>query len=1168
MKFSLPYDTPKGQREAITADDPTITVEAGAGTGKTWVLSQRYLRLLLDDDELLPSDILTLTYTEAAAGEMKARIESLIEASLKDYPDQERKQNILDGLSDSWISTIHAFSTRLIRESGLSLDIDPRASVISAHQEQSFWEDLKNAVEFAGLERLAQNYTGGEILKAAEELDSDGYMSAAVGKWGARTLSQLAYKAADLHSSSGLSWEDMMKWSNDDSELVAHAGDSVMDLLRTEWHSVWRRWDAMNLPLANNPNGPGGKLNNLMSWLNSNSPQNDSALKYFYMCIVLDILGIRTPGGRPSEPFKTVKKELGMTLGEWRDIQPGIVKSLTEDFGPAISKEEVAMRKTLLKFCAVSWGIWDSMKSKRGLLSFSDMILHAKKTIEQKGIRKTFKHVLVDEFQDTDHLQFAMIEALKNYDKDSRLFAVGDPKQSIYKFRHAEPSLFADTIKKSDKAINLDTSFRTRASLLARINGMFTNLWPDGISRQEAMRNVKYKPLSPIERESGDMPDFKVYLLRNDENADTSRKILAERLASKISSWVSDRLTIWDKAKKEVRPVKFSDFAVLVRGRGCFTILEEALESFGIPSIQDKSNDYFNRGEIGDVVCTLRAAANFNDDFSVMGWLMSPFSGVEEDDAITKCLMLADEKHKPIDLIRENLPDAYSRLEYLSVVGENEGASGIIAFYDRNRKWLSYYKEKDRLRVLRNVRLSLKIAREFQSSGTASLVSCAEYMTRSIRNSSQYEEPAWHDESENAVRLGTVHSAKGLEYPVTVIFADSTKKNTDRSALKPSRDLGLAFSKLPDEKMPEDGFKSKLSDWHKFLSEQGDSEEEERLFYVACTRAQDSLIFCGLIKPIDKKKPDETPKGYPDTWSDFMLRSIKGITDVDPEILAADNSRASKKSGHDEGERTVHKVQTVNVERSLRQISATSFALYEWCPYAWRRKYRQGRTLTWELPDRDNDSVDDVHGGAALGSLTHWILSRWPKGEDYVEELDAILYDRETLVKLPGYLRDTWRNCGKDTLRKWLMTFAESDLGTRLRNTTGVEREHTFRFPLNSDTAMAGAVDAVYGNSVADYKITAVDDVPDGLYDSQMDFYAFAIHEEKKFETVNATIAFLKENTIQERVIENFPAIRERIERAARECASGRREAYEARLEHCGECPFKKGCVKINAGIC
>ena len=1154
MKFSLPSDTPNGQREAITADDPTITVEAGAGTGKTWVLSQRYLRLLLDDDELLPSDILTLTYTEAAAGEMKARIESLIESSLKDYPNQERKQNILDGISDSWISTIHAFSTRLIRESGLSLDIDPRASVISEHQKQSFWEDLKNAVEFAGLERLAQNYTGGEILKAANELDSDKYMSAAVGKWGARTLSQLAYKAADLHSSSGLSWKDMMKWSNDDSKLIAHAGDSVMSLLRGEWRNAWLLWKDVHISDVKNTDLAGNSLRDFLDSSRANPPSDDDGLRNFYANITSrpDFIG------KTKALLAIRDTPVGDTLSGWRKSQPSALKNISANFTSPISTEEAAMRKTLLKFCAVSWGIWDSMKSKRGLLSFSDMILHAKKTIEQKGIRKTFKHVLVDEFQDTDHLQFKMIEALKNYDEDSRLFAVGDPKQSIYKFRHAEPSLFADTIKRSDKAITLDTSFRTRASLLARINGIFTNLWPDGISRQEAMRDVKYKPLSPVERESGNMPDFKVYLLRNDDNVNESRKILAEQLASKISSWVSDALTIWDKAKKEIRPVKFSDFAVLARDRGCFTILEEALESFGIPSIQDKSNDYFNRGEIGDVVCTLRAAANFNDDFSVMGWLMSPFSGVEEDDAVTKCLMLADEKHKPIDLIRENLPEAYSRLEYLSVVGENEGASGIIAFYDRNRDWLSCYKEKDRLRVLRNVRLSLKIAREFQSSGTASLVSCAEYMTRSIRNSSQYEEPAWHDDGENAVRLGTVHSAKGLEYPVTVIFADKTKKNTDKSTIKPSRDLGLVFNRLPDEKMPKDGFKSKLSDWHKLLSEQGDAEEEERLFYVACTRAQDSLIFCGLIKPIDTKIGDKTPKGYPDMWSDFMLRGIKGMSGINPEILAADDSGASQKSGHNEEGRTVHQVETVKAERALRQISATSFALYEWCPYAWRRKYRQGRTLTWELPDGDiTTSGDDVHGGAALGSLTHWVLSRWP-----------ILYDRETLGKLPGYLRDTWRNCDKDTLKKWLTTFADSDLGAKLRNTTGVEREHIFRIPLNSDTVMAGAVDAVYGNSVADYKITAVDDVPDGLYDSQMDFYALAVHEEEGFETVNATIAFLKENTVQERVISNFPAIRERIERASRECASGKREAYEARLEHCGECPFKKGCVKINAGIC
>ncbi|MBQ7168340.1 MAG: UvrD-helicase domain-containing protein [Synergistaceae bacterium] len=1175
MTNFLPQDTPKGQRDAVTADDKTITVEAGAGTGKTWVLSQRYLRLLLDDDDLLPSDILTLTFTDAAAGEMKARIEQLIAESLHLFPNEERRQKILDGLSDSWISTIHAFSTRLIRESGLSLDIDPMASVISAYQEQSFWEDIRKAAEFATLGRLAQNYTGGEILTAAKSLDHDEYMNAAAGKWGAGTLAAFARKVADLHASSGLSWQDMMKWADDDSCLIADAGNKVMALLSPIWSRAWDLWKNIRVADVRRTDKAGNALNDFLDGMRINPPADDDSLRKFYDGIANNPDFI----GRSDALVSLRESPVENTLSDWRKKEPATARNIAAGFESPLTKEEASMRRTLMKFCAVSWGIWDKMKSKRGLLSFSDMILHAKRTVESRGIRRAFRHILVDEFQDTDRLQFGMIEALRKYDDNSGLFAVGDPKQSIYKFRHAEPKLFADIMRHNDtRKIHLDTSFRTREILLSRINAMFSHLWPDGISRQEAMKDVKYNALSPANnadgRESGTMPPFSVYLLRNDDGAENSRRILASQLAGKISSWVNDlHLTIWDKKQGETRPVKYSDFAILARGRGCFSVLEEALERWGIPSVQDRSNDYFSRGEIGDIVCTLRAAADFSDDFSVMGWLMSPFSGVKEDDAITKCLMPArnprpedkskpaDRSHTPIELMRRNLPEAYSRLEYLSVVGENEGASGIIAFYDRKRDWLSCYPEKDRLRVLRNVRLALRIAREFQSTASSSLVSCAEYMTRSVRNSSQYEEPAWHDDGENAVRLGTVHSAKGLEYPVTVVFADRTKKNADRDALKPSRDLGLVFSKLPDEKLP-DKFRPKLSEWHKLLSEQGDTEEEERLFYVACTRAQDSLIFCGLIKPIDTKTGDTTARGYPDTWSDFMLRSLDGVK---PEILSAGGENTATSSGHDENTRKLTQVQTVKAERSLRQISATSFALYEWCPYAWRRKYRQGRTLTWELPDRGNDSDDDVHGGAALGSLAHWILSRRPKSDDYESDLDSLLYDRDTLGMLPGWLRDTWRHCDKETLRKWLMTFAASDLGVTLRNEPEVEREYRFRLPLNDDTVMAGSVDAVYGNNVVDYKITAIDDVPEGLYDSQLDFYAYIIHDKTKAESVNAVTVFLRENKTASRVVADFASIRERIERTARECASGKSESYPANHNHCGKCPFKKGCVK-NAG--
>ena len=1163
MKILLPDNTPAGQHDAITAGDKTITVEAGAGTGKTWVLSQRYLHLLLNDNDLLPQDILTLTYTEAAAGEMKARIESLIADSLHFFPSPERRQMILDGLSDSWISTIHAFSTRLIRESGLSLDIDPRASVISAYQEQSFWEDLRNAAEFARLESLAQHYTGGKILEAAKALDNDGYMSAAAGKWGAGTLASLARKAADLHASSGRSWECMLGWADDDSELVYGAGLAVMASLCGIWRALWHLWENVRLEKVKADDAEGNALNSFLDGMRANPPADYNSLRNFYVTIVTDdnIAGA-------TRVFSQLKGILGgSTFGAWRKKRKeSLTFRIMNGFSSPITEQEIKMRKTLLKFCAVSWGIWDKMKSKRGLLSFSDMILHARKTIERRGIRKKFRHILVDEFQDTDPLQFAMIEALKDYGENSGLFAVGDPKQSIYKFRHAEPGLFARTIRKSDKAITLDTSFRTRDALLSRINGMFSNLWPDGISRQASMLGVKYNPLDPAglcaERETGTMPPFNVYLLRNDLGAEESRKILASYIAGKISSWVREKRTIWDKKDGKIRTVTFKDFAILSRSRGCFTVLEEALERYGIPSVQDRSNDYFSRGEIGDIVCTLRAAADFSDDFSVMGWLLSPFSGVNEDEAITKCLALADDDHHPADLMRGNLPDAYSRLKYLAVVGRNKGASGIIAFYDMNRDWLSCWREKDRLRVLRNARLALRIARDFESSGTSSLVSCADYMTRSVRSESAYEEPAWHDDEEEAVKLGAVHSAKGLEYPVTVIFSDKTRRKIDTDSLKASRDLGLVFSKLPDEKTPPDGFKSKLSDWHKLLSEQGDIEEEERLFYVACTRAQDSLIFCGLIPPITQANPSPEPRGYAGTWSEFLLRSIKGMKNVAPEIITADSVISPDTSGHDEESRALSQAETVKTARALCQISATSFALYEWCPYAWRRKYRQGRTLTWELPDRDNDSDDDVHGGAALGSLAHWVLSRWPKSEDYGAELDTLLYDHETIKIVPGYLRDTWRGRNKDALREWLMTFAGSPLSAKIRNAPGLRREYTFRVPLTNDTVMAGAVDAVFGNCVVDYKITAADDVPEGLYDSQMDFYALAIHEQKGYDSVSVTISFLKENTAQERVITDFAAIRERIEHAASQCASDLPGAYEANHNHSGKCPFKKGCVK------
>ena len=209
MKFSLPKGTPQGQKSAISADDKTITVNAGAGTGKTWVLTNRYLRLLIENENILPSNILTLTFTEAAAGEMKQRIENKIKEEAKNFDNELRKRKILEGLSDSWISTIHSFAGRIIRESGLSLDIDPRASVITTQQTEDFWESIKNALDFSRLRDLARIYSDNDkiLQDTAEFLDKNEYLSSAVNKWKSSNLTALS-RAAFASSSVAISTKE------------------------------------------------------------------------------------------------------------------------------------------------------------------------------------------------------------------------------------------------------------------------------------------------------------------------------------------------------------------------------------------------------------------------------------------------------------------------------------------------------------------------------------------------------------------------------------------------------------------------------------------------------------------------------------------------------------------------------------------------------------------------------------------------------------------------------------------------------------------------------------------------------------------------------------------------------------------------------------------------
>ena len=425
----------------------------------------------------------------------------------------------------------------------------------------------------------------------------------------------------------------MLNWAGNDDLLIASARSLVKSILLDEWGSVWSLFmglPALPMPKTNNPNSLGILFNNMLASYRGLAG-DEGTMRNFYIAIT-------QAKSQNGQPFTTLKQYLGgKTFADWRDDRPKTIVAITPTFDGTFTDEELRLRKVLLKFCALAWGLWDNMKTKRGLLTFSDMINHAGETINRGGVSRTFRHILVDEYQDTDPLQDSMIKALVG--ENTSLFAVGDPKQSIYRFRHADPSLFAKTINESAKRVELDTSFRTRNPLLQIINSLFASLWSNGLGKSPAMTGLTYPPLKAIsadaDRNGGTMPVFSVILApHNQNNTADGRKNLAEELARHIYDWESKGRTIWDKKAKTLRAVQFSDFAILTPSRSIYPVLEEALERFGIKSIQDKSTDYFSRGEIYDVVCLLRAAADMSDDFAVAGWLMSPFSGVEEADAV------------------------------------------------------------------------------------------------------------------------------------------------------------------------------------------------------------------------------------------------------------------------------------------------------------------------------------------------------------------------------------------------------------------------------------------------------------------------------------------------------------------------------------------------------
>jgi ATP-dependent exoDNAse (exonuclease V) beta subunit len=373
-----------------------------------------------------------------------------------------------------------------------------------------------------------------------------------------------------------------------------------------------------------------------------------------------------------------------------------------------------------------------------------------------------------------------------------------------------------------------------------------------------------------------------------------------------------------------------------------------------------------------------------------------------------------------------------------------------------------------------------------------------------------------------------------------------------------SRYMGAIARKLPD------GEASVRYGWHEAIEESEETDEDERLLYVAMTRAQERLVCCGMPEFADKRGLD---------WLSMVTAASErngnpfpvSFVDLHPEDAThREEKDASGEQVPCEQALAVEPRKTRSWTPRLATLSATAYSLISWCPHAYRIRYRQGRELRW------GKSSGDGPGGAELGTMTHWILQQW----DFDPRSLASLLPDETagddvkraLTEIPSHIRHIWRRrANRNACRRRLEDFADAPGSAELRLAmkNGTLRREVAFFVKSDCVNLVGSIDVFWhdgtGCHIRDWKITEEDDAPSELYAAQLEFYAAACKTVHPRSPVDAGLIYLRDSgrQISYGGMDDWETIRARIRDAAETAIAGGTKRGD-----CARCPFASNCAE------
>lgn len=924
----------KEQEEAIYSRGCNLLVAAAAGSGKTAVLVERIITRICDEQEPVDvDDLLVVTFTNAAAAEMKERIGMGINKALKENPLSRHLYRQSALLNKASIMTLHSFCLDIVKQNFYILGIDPHFRIADETEAEllrlDVLEDLlekyyTNCQEGDAFSNLIDAYGGQQDDSLLQELIIKLYLFSRSNPWPEHWLKKVV---------NSFTTTDWFQWLLPSIKMNLNSARELLS-------------QASNL--AASPGGPTPYLANLtqeISMLDDLLGAAQISWNELYHCIS-GVGFAKLPRMKKDE----IDPEIQERVKSYRDKAKEIIKDLQNKYFHRSPQELLIDLENLKPHLQILCQLvsefnlaYKEVKSKKNLMDFSDLehfclqlLMHEESIPEKiipselsKKMQEKFVEVLVDEYQDINEVQETILQLVSRNDN---LFMVGDVKQSIYRFRLAKPELFQEKYQNFstgsnslNSKIDLTKNFRCRREIVEGVNFIFKQIM--GVDLGEIPYNEQaqlvYGAQYPECQEGVSIKGpVEFHLLEKNiteelEEEWTPLEREALIIGRRIKEFITNNYLVYDKKLNNYRPVTYADIVILLRSpKGTAETFLEQFRLMGIPVYAELGSGYFKATEIQVILSLLKVIDNPRQDIPLAGVLRSPIMGLSAEDLIS---------------IRLNCPqgDFYEAVVKTSQLEKDQLALKLKGFLQQLEKWRTLARQDDLANLIwtlyretgyfdyvgampggsqrqANLRALHDRARQYETTSFRGLFMFLRFLERMQENQSDLEAAKALSENENVVRIMSIHKSKGLEFPVVFVAGLGKEFNMldTRQDVTLHKELGLGPVFIDAEKRIKYPTIAKLAIDNKIKFET--LAEEMRILYVALTRAREKLILVGSIRDLKKKVEDWCQFiNYPEIKiPDSQLVQARTYLDwIGPSLVRhSDNRRLCLITGMDHGE--------------------------------------------------------------------------------------------------------------------------------------------------------------------------------------------------------------------------------------------------------------------------